>query len=162
MRKTTRHLEKRGIIARDSDGFLQMNLEESDALTRPQAGSATYRFALSPNKGNVALRLQTVDSDHRTSNGLVVKMSGFLLHAGVAFQGSERKKIEKLCRYIARPAVALERLSLNARGQVVYRLKKAYDDGTTVIVMTPLERYGWPTLASNGAPEATLKSYFAT
>ena len=42
-------------------------------------------------------------------------------------------------RYIARPAVALLRLSLNQRGQVVYTLRKPYDDGTIHIVMTPLE-----------------------
>ena len=53
--------------------------------------------------------------------------------------GNEREKIEKLCRYIARPAIALERLSVNQRGQVVYTLKKPYSDGTTNIVMTPIE-----------------------
>jgi hypothetical protein len=53
--------------------------------------------------------------------------------------GNERDKIEKLARYIARPAVALERLHLNQRGQVIYNLKKPYDDGTTHIVMTQLE-----------------------
>lgn len=53
--------------------------------------------------------------------------------------GTERKKIEKLCRYIARPPVAIARLSLNQKDQVVYTLKKAYDDGTTHIVMTKLE-----------------------
>jgi hypothetical protein len=41
--------------------------------------------------------------------------------------------------YIARPAVALERLSQNSHGQVIYKLKKPYDDGTTHIVLTPLE-----------------------
>jgi hypothetical protein len=42
-------------------------------------------------------------------------------------------------RYIARPAIATERLSVNSRGQVVYRLKKPYDDGTSHIIMEPLE-----------------------
>jgi hypothetical protein len=41
--------------------------------------------------------------------------------------------------YIARPPIALERLHLNQRGQVVYVLKKPYSDGTTHIVMTQLE-----------------------
>ena len=53
--------------------------------------------------------------------------------------GSDREKIEKLCRYIARPAVALERLHLGANGQVIYTLKKPYDDGTTAISMSPME-----------------------
>lgn len=51
----------------------------------------------------------------------------------------ERDKLEKICRYIARPAVSEERLSLNARGEVVYKFKKAWDDGTTAIKMSPLE-----------------------
>jgi hypothetical protein len=53
--------------------------------------------------------------------------------------GSDRKKLEKVCRYIARPAIALDRLTVNAQGQVVYSLKKPYNDGTTHIVMTKLE-----------------------
>ncbi len=54
-------------------------------------------------------------------------------------KGTERDKIEKLCRYIARPAIALDRLSMSPNGQVVYTLKRPYDDGTTAISMTSLE-----------------------
>ena len=43
----------------------------------------------------------------------------------------ERDSLERLCRYIARPAVSNERLSVNGRGQVVYRLKHSFHDGTT-------------------------------
>lgn len=139
IKRTTGHLEKRGIIRRDEDS-LQIDLSNDDALTRLQVGAATYRFALGPNKGKKALTLKTVpDTDHVTQKGLVAKNSGFSLHAGVAMTGAERDKLEKLCRYIARPAVALERLSLKPSGQVVYTLKKPFDDGTTHIVMTPLE-----------------------
>ena len=138
--RITKLLEKRGLIERDQDDNLQISLEEDDTLARLQAGAATYRFTLGPNKGKKALTLKTVpETDHNSTQGLVAKNSGFSLHAGVAFTGTERDKIEKLCRYIARPAIALDRLSLNARGQVVYVLKKPYDDGTTHIVMEPLE-----------------------
>jgi hypothetical protein len=44
-----------------------------------------------------------------------------------------------LCRYITRPAIANERLTLNRAGQVVLTLKTPYRDGTTHIVMAPLE-----------------------
>lgn len=95
---------------------------------------------MGPNKGKKALTLKTLqESDLKKNLGLVAKNSGFSLHAGVAMKGTDRSKIEKLCRYIARPAVALNRLSLNSTGQVIYTLKKAYDDGTTKIVMTQLE-----------------------
>src|SRR5262245_3621970 len=44
-----------------------------------------------------------------------------------------------LCRYITRPAIANERLKRNHTGQVVLQLKSPYKDGTTHIVMEPLE-----------------------
>jgi hypothetical protein len=45
-------------------------------------------------------------------------VSGFSLHAGVAARADQRKKVERLCRYIARLAVAEPRLSLTERGEV--------------------------------------------
>ena len=51
----------------------------------------------------------------------------------------QRKELEQLCRYITRPAIANERLKRNRAGQVVLQLKSPYKDGTTHIVMAPLE-----------------------
>jgi hypothetical protein len=44
-----------------------------------------------------------------------------------------------LRRYITRPALANERVQTNAAGQVVLKLKTAWRDGTTHLVMSPLE-----------------------
>jgi hypothetical protein len=52
---------------------------------------------------------------------------------------NQRHKLEQLCRYITRPAIANDRLKLNSAGDVVLQLKSPYRDGTTHIVMTPLE-----------------------
>jgi len=43
----------------------------------------------------------------------------------------ERCKLERLCRYVARPAIALERLSRDGDGLVVYEFEHAFHDGTT-------------------------------
>jgi hypothetical protein len=51
---------------------------------------------------------------------------------------SRRAKLERLCRYISRPTVALERLSLTAHGPIRYRLTPPpYRDGTTHGVFEP-------------------------
>jgi hypothetical protein len=50
----------------------------------------------------------------------VAKANGFSLHAGVSCKGKQKDKRERLCRYIARPAVAVPRLSLSSTGKVVY------------------------------------------
>jgi hypothetical protein len=47
--------------------------------------------------------------------------------------------LEQLCRTITRPALANERVQTNAAGQVVLKLKTAWRDGTTHLVMSPLE-----------------------
>jgi hypothetical protein len=64
---------------------------------------------------------------------------GFSLHAAVRLASHPRKELERLCRYITLPALANERLSRNARGQVVPKLKSPYRDGTTHIVLHPRE-----------------------
>ena len=79
------------------------------------------------------------DNDHNATKGLVSKNSGFSLHAGVATKAHERDRLEKVCRYIARPSVAEERLSTNDQGDVIYKFKKPWDDGTTALKLTPME-----------------------
>jgi len=60
----------------------------------------------------------------------VAKANGFSLHAGVGCESHQKDKREQLCRYIARPAVAVPRLSLSSNGKVVYTLETPYRDGT--------------------------------
>lgn len=69
----------------------------------------------------------------------LAQASGFSLHAGVAVRSAERAKLERLCRYISRPAVASARLALTAFGAIRYTLKSPYRDGTTHVVFEPLD-----------------------
>ncbi len=73
-------------------------------------------------------------------------MIGFSLHTGVAARADERKKLERLCRYISRPAVSEKRLSLTPHGNLRYQLKTPYRDGTTHVIFEPLtanDRWTW-------------------
>ena len=54
-------------------------------------------------------------------------------------EGRVRRALEQLCRYITRPALANERVQTNAAGRVVLKLKTPWRDGTTHLVMSPLE-----------------------
>lgn len=140
IKRLTRYLEKQKIIVKDNDQNFQLEIPEEDTYSRLQASSITYRFATGPSKGKKAMTLKSVpDTDRFAKSGLVVDNSGFSLHAGVATKAQEREKLEKICRYIARPAVSEERLSTNDRGEVIYKFKKPWDDGTTAIRMTPME-----------------------
>ncbi len=140
IKRVAGYLERKQIIVKDNDSEFQLEIPAEDTFSRLQASSVTYRFATGPSKGKKALTLKTVpDSDHTARFGLVTKNSGFSLHAGVATAAHERERLEKVCRYIARPAVAEGRLSQNLDGDIIYKFKKPWDDGTTAIKMTPME-----------------------
>jgi hypothetical protein len=89
--------------------------------------SITYRIAVGPQAGRKVFTLQTLPAcesdDYADSAG---KVSGFSLHADVAARADERKKLERLCRYISRPAVSERRLSLTSNGNIRYQLNTPY------------------------------------
>jgi hypothetical protein len=94
-----------------------------------------------PHEGRKAFCLQSLPpaGSLEESNARVAKVAGFSLHAGVAAARHERQKLERLCRYITRPAIAEPRLSLTPSGNVRCQLKTPYRDGTTHVIFEPLD-----------------------
>jgi hypothetical protein len=140
--RIARHLERRGLLVRDADnGYLSSGPGKDSALEGLFAHSITYRIAAGPNEGRKAFTRQTVAPMLTAPAGdeRLAKHSGFSLHAGVAAAAHQREKVERLWRYIARPAVATTRLALTGQGPVRYTLKTPYGDGTTHVMFEPLD-----------------------
>jgi hypothetical protein len=91
-------------------------------------GSALYDRTLFGN------RAPMIANEVRSYN-----VAGFSLHAGTVCEAFQRSRLERLCRYITRPPVATQRLSQDARGRVVYRYKQPFRDGSTHVVLEPLD-----------------------
>jgi hypothetical protein len=71
---------------------------------------------------------------------LCVRVAGVSLHAAVAVPARDRRHLERLCRYVARPAVDSERLAQQLDdGRLIYRLKRRWRDGTEAFVFEPEE-----------------------
>jgi hypothetical protein len=83
--------------------------------------------------------MKTLPSCNEPFDAAVGKVAGFSLHAGVVARAHDRKKLERLCRYIARPAVLEKRLSLLRNGKVRYELKTPYRDGSTHVIFEPMD-----------------------
>ena len=143
--------------------------DEARTLRPLQAAAATYRIAFGPRAGQKVLTLRGAERGHgtvpadgpvpreglahakrerglqgtpredRTRQPLCADIDGFSLHAAVRVEAHDRKWLEQLCRYITRPALSDERVQLNAAGQVELKLKTPWRDGTTQLVMSPLE-----------------------
>jgi hypothetical protein len=138
-----RCLERQGLLEQDAEqAWLELDpTDDTDAMPHLLGSSVYYRIAVGPQQGQKAFMIRTIRALDRPDPGLerVAKANGFSLHAGVSCEGHERDKRERLCRYIARPAVAIPRLSLSSTGKVVYTLKTPYRDGTTQVAFDPVD-----------------------
>jgi hypothetical protein len=137
-------LEQQGLIERDMENAWLAAQGESGPLDDLIGHSITYRIAVGPRAGQKLFTLQTVparepESEQQGDGRGVANADGFSLHAGLDIQPHQREKLERLCRYVSRPPIAVERLALTSAGQVRYQLKNAYRDGTTHIVLEPLD-----------------------
>ena len=61
----------------------------------------------------------------------------FSLHANTAVGPKAREALERLCRYIARPAAPAGRISRMPDGRILMKLKSRWGDGTTAKLFQP-------------------------
>ena len=121
-----------GLVVRDMDNtYLNLPIDDEDSLLQLQGASVSYRIALGPQQGQKVFTLQTLPASSDGEYAQLANTSGFSLHAGVFAKADEPDKLERFCRYISRPAISEQRLSMTKQGQVRYELKTPYRDGTT-------------------------------
>ena len=155
-------LERQGLLDRDEEScYLSEDALDEDPMNPLLGHSVTYRIAVGPHTGRKVFTLQTLPPSDEPgtdqvagfsfSTSLCFTPSGqpmavqnghpadLSLHAGVAARANERNKLERLCRYITRPALSEKRLSLTDTGLVRYELKTPYRDGTTHVFFEPLD-----------------------
>ena len=140
--RIARMLERRGLGP-------EAESSEADSLSRDQpllaelyGASASNRIAMGPRAGQAVRRLGDrvdVEDGPRFDGPRCAMVSGVSLHANVAVPARDRQRLERLCRYVARPPVATERLSRQPDGQLVVHLKKRWRDGTTCVLFSPQE-----------------------
>jgi outer membrane receptor protein involved in Fe transport len=96
----------------------RLNYNVSDAGTTFRNDWARARLEWRPGD---ALSL-TQQGDHRSA----AEAGGFSLHAGIDIEPHQRTKLERLCRYVSRPPVAEDRLTLTASGQESRRSSRRF------------------------------------
>jgi hypothetical protein len=125
---------RHGLSPDDETGALFDLAERSPALAGVQADSIAGRRAVRVGRLPGLGCAQPGGPD-------CVAQDGFSLHAGVCVPGGprSRERLEQLCRYVVRPALAGERLSELEDGRVAYDLRRPWSDGTHRIVFEPLD-----------------------
>jgi hypothetical protein len=116
--------------------------EEQPLLADLYAASVRSRIAMGDRAGLGVLRIgKLVDPEEGAfvAGRRCAVIDGVSLHANVAVPEGDRRRLEKLCRYIARPPVSTERLSELPDGRLLYRLKRKWRDGTTHVIFERIE-----------------------
>ena len=145
--RITRTLVRAGVLVEDpcedpGQPYLDLDLDPHDALAKLHDAAVRYRIAVGPIAGRKTLRLHTPGAGVEATpvpKPFTAARDGFSLNAAVACKAHERTKLGRLCRYISRPPIALERLSVDGDGLVVYELKRPFSDGTTHVLFEPLD-----------------------
>jgi hypothetical protein len=142
--RVLRQLFRRGLLEADTDDALA---RDAPALSACYEGAVTQRVGLGPHRGRPVIKLGTSLAQHiafaheRIESGgwLCARLDGFDLHGRVAFGAADRKRLSELVRYCARPPLAYDRLTKQADGRYLLRLKTRWRDGTTHLLFEPIE-----------------------
>jgi len=108
-----------------------------NALEQLAGAAVRYRIGVGPIAGRKTMTLHNPGAESGQSAQaklLTAARDGFSLNAAVACEAHQRDKLERLCRYVSRGPIALERLSIDGDGLVVHELKHPFRDGTTHVL----------------------------
>ena len=115
--RTHRLLQRRGLLERDEDPDVMDSL--AAAAQRPL--------------------LRLFEEEPRRRARLSAFVEGFSLQAGTHVHENDRAGLERLCRYGARPPIALHRLQQIEDGRLRYSLKYPLPNGSYALELTPQE-----------------------
>jgi len=144
--RTVRHIRRRvlrllhelGKLDDTADGA---DTQEPDVLLHLHAAAVQGKTALGPTAGTPDARpgRGTLAVQFRHGPGsLCADLDGFSLHAAVRIEAGRTDRLEHLIRYVARPPIAAERLSILPDGRVAYAFRKRWRDGSAGVVFDPL------------------------
>ena len=134
-----RTLIRAGVLIEDVEQpFLDLALESP--LEQLSGAAVRYVIAVGPQAGRATMRIQDPgarDEGCQPVKPFTAARDGFSLNCAVACEAHERAKLERVCRDMARPPIAEQRLSVDGDGLVVLELKRAFRDGTTHVLFEP-------------------------
>ena len=141
-RRIARLLERRGLTSGADPDEADPLSRDDPLLAALYSASVRGRIATGSGTGRRVARLgDRIDAEDiaHTLGPRCAEVAGLSVHANVAVAARDRARLERLCRYVARPPIATERLSLLPDGRVLYALRHRWRDGTTHVAFEPLD-----------------------
>ena len=146
-KRTIRLLRRRGYLDEEGELVAPPDADEmfrdNEAMTEAMAASVQSRIAFGPRAGQYVRKIgKSFGFEEETpviKGRQCASINGFNLHAATYIAASERDRLENLVSYVARPPVATERLKLRTGGELEYKMKRIFADGTSAIVLSAHE-----------------------
>jgi Putative transposase len=115
--------------------------EDAPLLMAMAEASARGVVGTGPRRGCRIIRIRgaPVNVDVFLMGRLCAQIEGYDLQAATRLAANDRDGLERMARYLARPPIATDRLSLRDDGRLELRLKRPWRDGTTAFVFQPHE-----------------------
>ena len=123
----------------DVDDMFQDNAAIAAAL----GASVQSKIAFGPRAGEYVRKIGKgfgVEGETPLAKGLkCAQVNGFNLQAATYVAPHDRRHLEELVAYMTRPPLANDRLSVDKNGELIYRMKRRFADGTQAILLSPSE-----------------------
>jgi len=129
-----------GFVMRpDADDMFQGNA----AITAALGASVQSKIAFGPRAGQYVRKIGKgfgFEGETPLVKGTkCATIHGFNLQAATFVGAFQRQRLEELVAYMTRPPLATDRLTEGENGDLIYRMKRTFSDGTQAIVLSPME-----------------------
>ncbi len=135
------HCRRRGHLD-DQAELIAESEHELDELGIHHAASVQGVIPFGARRGQQATLFgeSMVNLTPRPEKKLCADHEGYSLHAAIRISSGSgsRARLERLCRYITRPAFAQDRLTVARDGSIVYRFRNPWRNGKLAVVMDPM------------------------
>jgi len=146
-KRTVRLLRRRGYLSEEADLVARPDadvlFQDTDAMATALGASVQSKIAFGPRTGLYVRRIGKgfgYDEEAPLAKGTkCAQINCFNLQAATYVAALDRRRLEELVGYMARPPLATDRLSINDDGDLIYKMKRSFSDGTHAILLSPLE-----------------------
>jgi hypothetical protein len=138
-----RRLRRRGLVG-DADDAAGGWADQAPVFAELAAASIEGKAVLGAGRGARSPRIGRLPAwtAPQPPGPCHARSDGFSLHAALVIPAGRRDRLERLCRYVLRPPVAVDRLHLTSDGHVRVSLRQPWRDGTTDFIFTPVDFLG--------------------
>jgi len=134
--RVVRLCQRRGLFEAGSTDPLW---EQEPLLAQISAASVQGMVATGERAGRRVRRRLTDPEDGVRSGALCYASRGFSLHAATRIEATDRRRLERLCRYVIQPPIASGRLRFVDEETLVFSLRTHWADGTCQLLLSPQE-----------------------